>query len=108
MLALPTRDAAPRGVQPRGYRRAGGNPSQTCSGRPAAAGCHSRALLTAWRQQLYALKPEFCSVTYGAGGSTQEGTFAAVREIPFTFLRGFVMGAADVVPGVSCHHLSFC
>jgi len=33
------------------------------------------------RQQLYALKPEFCSVTYGAGGSTQEGTFASVREI---------------------------
>ncbi len=24
-----------------------------------------------------------------------------MREIPFTFLRGFVMGAADVVPGVS-------
>ena len=33
------------------------------------------------RQQLYALQPEFCSVTYGAGGSTQEGTFATVREI---------------------------
>jgi len=33
------------------------------------------------RQQLYALRPEFCSVTYGAGGSTQEGTFGAVREI---------------------------
>ena len=33
------------------------------------------------RQLLYALKPEFCSVTYGAGGSTQEGTFASVREI---------------------------
>ncbi|MDR6214300.1 methylenetetrahydrofolate reductase [NAD(P)H] [Paracidovorax wautersii] len=33
------------------------------------------------RQQLYARRPEFCSVTYGAGGSTQEGTFAAVREI---------------------------
>lgn len=33
------------------------------------------------RQQLYALKPQFCSVTYGAGGSTQEGTFATVREI---------------------------
>ena len=33
------------------------------------------------RQQLYALRPEFCSVTYGAGGSTQEGTFATVREI---------------------------
>lgn len=33
------------------------------------------------RQQLYALKPEFCSVTFGAGGSTQEGTFNTVREI---------------------------
>ena len=33
------------------------------------------------RQQLYALKPQFCSVTYGAGGSTQEGTFAMVGEI---------------------------
>jgi methylenetetrahydrofolate reductase (NADPH) len=37
--------------------------------------------LRAVRQQLYALKPEFCSVTYGAGGSTQEGTFASVKEI---------------------------
>jgi len=33
------------------------------------------------RQKLYALAPEFCSVTYGAGGSTQEGTFTTVREI---------------------------
>ena len=33
------------------------------------------------RQQLYALHPDFCSVTYGAGGSTQEGTFGTVREI---------------------------
>ena len=33
------------------------------------------------RQQLYALQPEFCSVTYGAGGSTQAGTFATVREV---------------------------
>ena len=33
------------------------------------------------RQELYALKPAFCSVTFGAGGSTQEGTFNAVREI---------------------------
>jgi methylenetetrahydrofolate reductase (NADPH) len=33
------------------------------------------------RQQLYTLKPEFCSVTYGAGGSTQSGTLSTVREI---------------------------
>lgn len=39
------------------------------------------AKLRTVRQQLYALKPEFCSVTFGAGGSTQEGTFNAVSEI---------------------------
>ena len=33
------------------------------------------------RQQLYPLQPTFCSVTFGAGGSTQEGTFQAVGEI---------------------------
>ena len=37
--------------------------------------------LRATRQLLYALKPEFCSVTFGAGGSTQEGTFTAVKDI---------------------------
>ena len=37
--------------------------------------------LRATRQSLYALKPEFCSVTFGAGGSTQEGTFTAVKDI---------------------------
>ena len=39
------------------------------------------AKLRVARQALYALKPEFCSVTYGAGGSTHEGTFATVKEI---------------------------
>ena len=39
------------------------------------------AKLRTVRQQLYALHPEFCSVTYGAGGSTQEGTFTTVKEI---------------------------
>lgn len=37
--------------------------------------------LRAVRQQLYARKPVFCSVTYGAGGSTQAGTFGTVKEI---------------------------
>ena len=33
------------------------------------------------RQALYAHTPEFCSVTFGAGGSTQDGTFGTVKEI---------------------------
>lgn len=44
------------------------------------------------RQQLYALKPEFCSVTFGAGGSTQEGTFSTVRDI----LAEGVSGASHI------------
>jgi len=33
------------------------------------------------RQQLYPLRPSFCSVTYGAGGSTQQGTLSTLGEI---------------------------
>jgi methylenetetrahydrofolate reductase (NADPH) len=39
------------------------------------------AKLRVARRALYALEPEFCSVTYGAGGSTQQGTFDTVAEI---------------------------
>ncbi len=37
--------------------------------------------LVAVRQKLYTLKPEFFSVTYGAGGSTQDGTMQTVQAI---------------------------
>ena len=33
------------------------------------------------RRRLYELQPQFCSVTYGAGGSTQEGTFQTIQAI---------------------------
>ena len=33
------------------------------------------------RSKLYTLAPDFCSVTFGAGGSTQDGTLDTVREI---------------------------
>jgi methylenetetrahydrofolate reductase (NADPH) len=33
------------------------------------------------RRELYALRPQFCSVTYGAGGATQDGTLQAVQAI---------------------------
>ena len=46
------------------------------------------------RQKLAALQPEFFSVTYGAGGSTRERTFAVVKEIA---AEGF-----DAAPHLSC------
>ena len=39
------------------------------------------AKLRAARRDLATLKPAFCSVTFGAGGSTREGTLATVLEI---------------------------
>jgi len=39
------------------------------------------AKLTAARAALYAARPQFCSVTYGAGGTTQDGTLQTVQAI---------------------------
>ncbi|MDL2339455.1 MAG: methylenetetrahydrofolate reductase [NAD(P)H] [Pseudomonadota bacterium] len=50
--------------------------------------------LEAVRHQLYTLKPEFCSVTYGAGGGTQEGTLSTVRAIQAE--------AVEAAPHFSC------
>ena len=46
------------------------------------------------RQKLYALKPEFFSVTYGAGGSTQDGTLQTVQAI--------IGDGFDAAPHFSC------
>ena len=50
--------------------------------------------LRATRARLAELKPAFFSVTYGAGGSTRERTFAIVKEIA---AEGF-----DAAPHLSC------
>lgn len=50
--------------------------------------------LAAARRELYALAPRFCSVTYGAGGSTQSGTMDAVRQI--------LGEGVDAAPHFSC------
>jgi methylenetetrahydrofolate reductase (NADPH) len=52
------------------------------------------AKLRAVRSELAVLKPEFFSVTYGAGGSTRERTFNAISEIA---AEGFV-----AAPHLSC------
>lgn len=52
------------------------------------------AKLRAARREFAALTPAFCSVTYGAGGSTREGTLATVLEIRAEGLEG--------VPHLSC------
>ena len=46
------------------------------------------------RQKLATLKPQFFSVTYGAGGSTRERTFAVVKEI--------VAEGYEAAPHLSC------
>ena len=50
--------------------------------------------LRAARREFAALKPAFCSVTFGAGGSTREGTLATVLEIRSEGMEG--------APHVSC------
>jgi len=50
------------------------------------------------RDKLAALKPNFFSVTYGAGGSTQERTFEAVFDIQ----AAGATGGFDAAPHLSC------
>ena len=50
--------------------------------------------LAAVRDQLRVLQPEFCSVTYGAGGSTQDGTLQTVCAI--------LAEGTDAAPHFSC------
>jgi methylenetetrahydrofolate reductase (NADPH) len=50
--------------------------------------------LRAVRRQLAQLRPAFCSVTFGAGGSTREGTLATVLE--------FRADGLEAAPHLSC------
>ena len=60
---------------------------------PPKSDAAQASLLEAVRQ-LQKVKPEYVSVTYGAGGSTQDGTLATVAMISELF--------AEVAPHVSC------
>jgi len=46
------------------------------------------------REKLAKLKPAYISVTFGAGGSTQQGTFNTIKEIKESGI--------DAVPHLSC------
>ncbi len=50
--------------------------------------------LRATRRQLVQLKPAFCSVTFGAGGSTRDGTLSTALE--------FRADGIEAVPHISC------
>ncbi len=77
------------------------NPKPTVDDRPALSleffppkTAEGATKLAAVRRQLYALRPEFCSVTYGAGGSTQDGTLQTVCAI--------LAEGLDAAPHFSC------
>jgi methylenetetrahydrofolate reductase (NADPH) len=53
-----------------------------------------RHKLLATRDELAALGPKFVSVTYGAGGSTQEGTYQTVKDM--------LAAGVDCAPHLSC------
>ncbi len=53
-----------------------------------------REKLLAARDQFAALKPVYVSVTYGAGGSTQQGTIETVRDL--------MAAGLDTAPHLSC------
>ncbi|MFZ9345520.1 MAG: methylenetetrahydrofolate reductase [NAD(P)H] [Burkholderiaceae bacterium] len=59
---------------------------------PKTAESADKLLLTA--QALATIRPEYVSVTYGAGGSTREGSLDTVRQMLTVF--------TDVAPHISC------